>query len=441
MDSPFLSRIILFLVVIALIPGAALAISSRAEKPPCPCNLGGYVVSWSCIWEATDPVYPYKLPNVEVQVRDCMGGSAKAVTDEKGYFEFPCVPNPTPGCGFCFKITGVDIAGYVTAFDASLILRYLVNLQTLDKCPYETAKGVMYPQMVAADVNCQNGINAYDAALILMYTVGTIDHFDCGEDWVWYPSPSCATECTDAATLYCICIGDVSGPSSGPSFFKATTPAVVKIGTPSHYSSFVKVPVLVSGAEDVYGAEFAMAYNPADFEVIDVKPGELTTGFMSDYNPEGGLLQVALAGAQPFSGDGEIAVITLEKKRPLINTVLSRLLISDALLNEDVPVIEDSSPGSPEIFKLSLGPISPNPSAGSTAISFTISSAATVSLSIYNVEGELVRSLFAGEAQAGPNQVAWDGTDAQGNRVGRGIYFCRMNAGNLTATEKIVFIK
>lgn len=441
MDSPFIFRVLLLIVAIAMLAGTAPAIESQAEMGPCPCDLSGHVVSWSCIWEKTEPVYPYKLPNVEVRVTDCLGGATTAITDEKGYFEFPCVHNPTPGCPFCFRITNVGVAGYVTAFDASLILRYLVNLETLDRCPYDTAKGVMYPQMVAADVNCQNGINAYDAAMILMYTVGTIDHFDCGDDWVSYPAPNCVTECVDDAMLYCICIGDVSGPSSGPSVLMAAESASLMLGVPSHFGNFVRVPVKVTGAKDVSAAEFDMAFDPAEFEVANVETGELTDGAMASYNVTDGLLLVAMAGTSYFSGDGEIAIITLEKKRPMISAALNRLMITEALLNEDVPVIVSNDTGAPEIFKLSLGPVSPNPAAGGTAISFNISHESAVSLSIYNVEGELVRTLLRGRAQAGPNQITWDGTDADGDAVGRGIYFCRIQAGEMSATEKIVFIK
>ncbi len=440
MDSRFASRVLLLSLLLALVPALALAISSKAEKPPCPCDLGGYVVSWSCIWEESDPAFPYPLPDVEVQVTDCMGGTSTALTDERGRFEFPCVPNPTPGCPFCIKVTDVDFTGYVTAFDASLILRYLVDLETLDRCPYDTGSGLMYPQKVAADVNCQNGINAFDAALILMYAVGDIDHFDCGDAWVYYPEPTCATECADDITLYCIYIGDVSGPSSGPSLLAAGEPASIKLGFPSHYGNRVRVPVMVSGAEDIGGFQFTLGFDPTDFEVVDVEEGELTDGFFLDYNPQGGLLHVAGAGATLFSGDGEIAVVTLEKKHPMISTALSRLMISDAMLNESKPVIVDNEPGTPEIFKLSLGPVSPNPSTGSSVISFNVSRECTASLSIYDVQGELVRTLLAGRVQGGLNQVTWDGTDADGRPVGRGLYFCRIEAGGAGATGKIVLI-
>jgi hypothetical protein len=215
----------------------------------------------------------------------------------------------------------------------------------------------------------------------------------------------------------------------------------VKLGLPSHYGEYVKVPIRVSGAENITAAQFNLGFDPADFEVVSVDKGDLTAGFALSSNTVGGILYVAMAGAMPFSGGGELAVVTLQKKRPMISTALTRLALSGVLLNDDAPIVVDWKTGTPEIFKLSLGRISPNPSAGSTTISFSISRAAAVSLCVYNVEGELVRTVFAGEARAGRNEFTWDGTDAQGTGVAKGIYFCRIEAGDTSATDKIVFIK
>jgi hypothetical protein len=441
MDSSFSTRLFLVLLLLIALPGAAMAVSSKAEKPPCPCNLRGEVVSWSCIWEGLGPTYPYKLPNVEVEYRDCMGGWSRATTDEKGQFEFPCAPNPSEGCPFCFRVIDVDVTGYITAFDASLILRHLVRLEPLEKCPFDTGKELLYPQKVAADVNCNAIINAYDAALILKYTVGLIDHFPCSDAWVHYPTPNCVETCASDVILYCICIGDVSGPSSGPSILKADEPVTVKLGLPSHYSEYVEVPVRVAGAENVYSADFVLTYDPDDFDVVKVENGDLTKGFMLISNSVGGDLLVAMAGSMPFSGDGDIAVVTLQKKHPMLATALNRLVLSDVILNEFSPTVVVNDSNTPEIFRLSLGPVSPNPAAGSATIAFNVSRSCRASLGIYSVEGQLIRTVFSGDAVAGANQVIWDGTDDNGRAVARGIYFCRMEAGDASATEKIVFVR
>jgi flagellar hook assembly protein FlgD len=85
--------------------------------------------------------------------------------------------------------------------------------------------------------------------------------------------------------------------------------------------------------------------------------------------------------------------------------------------------------------------VSPNPFSQGTVISFSAPTAIRVAIDIYNVHGQLVRTVFSGAADAGQHEVAWDGTDSRGARVARGVYFCRMNAGPFSATEKLVVLQ
>jgi hypothetical protein len=427
-------------VTAALMPGAAFGVAADPELPPCPCNLSGHVVSWDCVMEHINPVYPYRLGGIQLQVGDCLGTVHTTTTDETGYFVFECIRKPTDVCPACIKIVDGGSTQYITSFDASLILRYLVTLEDLEKCPVENGVETVYPQMVAADVNCQNGINAYDAALILKHSAGLITEFDCPDKWVYYPDPSCYTTCRNDLMLYCIRIGDVSGPDNGPGLFAASIPAHVKVGTPSHYEEYVKVPIEVSEAEAVYSADFTLSYDEKSFELVSVENGDFTDGFMTTYNAVDGNLYVAMAGTQGSNGDGRIAVITFRKLRPVIAGALSKISLTRMLLNEDNPAIEEDI-GRPEIFRLSLGSVWPNPAVGSTTISFDISADCNVSVGIYNVAGELVRVVFAGRAEAGVNHAVWDGTDASGVPVAKGVYFCRVESGSATATGKIVHIK
>jgi flagellar hook assembly protein FlgD len=43
--------------------------------------------------------------------------------------------------------------------------------------------------------------------------------------------------------------------------------------------------------------------------------------------------------------------------------------------------------------------------------------------------------------EAGAHQVTWDGRDSAGDKVARGVYFCRMSAGEFSATEKMVMLQ
>jgi FlgD Ig-like domain/Glucose / Sorbosone dehydrogenase len=84
----------------------------------------------------------------------------------------------------------------------------------------------------------------------------------------------------------------------------------------------------------------------------------------------------------------------------------------------------------------------PNPFNPSTAIRFTLQKAGTVSLIVYNVLGQNVRTLVSGRISAGEHEVNWNGTDSHGNIAGSGVYLCRLSDGTgLSITRKMILMK
>ena len=83
----------------------------------------------------------------------------------------------------------------------------------------------------------------------------------------------------------------------------------------------------------------------------------------------------------------------------------------------------------------------PNPFNPATKISFYVPERTMVTLSIYDVEGNRVRTLVDGMTDGGYQDRIWDGRDANGNQVGSGVYFCRLAAGGRTLTRKMVHIE
>jgi hypothetical protein len=66
---------------------------------------------------------------------------------------------------------------------------------------------------------------------------------------------------------------------------------------------------------------------------------------------------------------------------------------------------------------------------------------ATVTLTIYDVSGRLVRRLFEGRRAAGEHAAAWDGADDRGVAVSSGVYYYRLSAGGQSASRKLVLIR
>ena len=82
----------------------------------------------------------------------------------------------------------------------------------------------------------------------------------------------------------------------------------------------------------------------------------------------------------------------------------------------------------------------PNPFNPFVNLSFSMPEAASYSLKIYNVAGQLVRS-YEGMGSVGLNVVTWDGKDNAGSEVSSGVYFYKMTAKGFSATQKMVMMK
>ena len=88
----------------------------------------------------------------------------------------------------------------------------------------------------------------------------------------------------------------------------------------------------------------------------------------------------------------------------------------------------------------------PNPFNPETWIPYQLSAAADVKVSIYSVNGVLVRTLTLGHQAAGVYQskgraAYWDGRNDFGERVASGLYFYTLTAGDFSATRKMLIRK
>ena len=410
------------------------------------CDVRGVLKHWYCQYDPCEGWYrPMGLEGVRVHLWDCKDPVASDYTNAKGYFEFTCLDPLETSCYYC---VGVDYCSvprdWINAYDASLILQYLVCQTSLTNCMFPLNGGYIYPQQVAADVNCTKVITAYDAALILQYVVGVLPTFPCPDMWTWYvlDPGSCVLSCPGFIEFVGILKGDVSGPTVVGGELLATPTALMKLGIARSHDGYVDIPVLIEDAADVYSVQFEFAFDKDAYTFVEARAVGLTTGFLMIYNEASGQVSVAMASAESFNGSGRMAIMRLERKPSAEPWAVTRPSLTSALLNEGIPAVEIESRGfNPMVESFKLGPVSPNPFSQSTLISFTVSAEADVSIDLYNVSGQLVRTVFSGRAAAGQQSIHWDGKDSRGARVARGVYFCRMSAGSFSATEKIVVLQ
>jgi len=83
----------------------------------------------------------------------------------------------------------------------------------------------------------------------------------------------------------------------------------------------------------------------------------------------------------------------------------------------------------------------PNPFNPSTNISFYLRSYDFVSLDIFNIKGQKIRTLLNQYMNSGVHDINWDGKDDKGKTISSGVYFYQLNTKELSETKKMIMIK
>jgi len=128
-----------------------------------------------------------------------------------------------------------------------------------------------------------------------------------------------------------------------------------------------------------------------------------------------------------FDGSGEISLLSAGFEAGVQSELSKEVLSPKATL--------------PKAFALSQN--FPNPFNPSTTVAYDIPEGKEVQvrLNIYNVRGQLVRTLVDEVKSEGSYQIQWDGNSNNGQKVSSGVYFYRLVAGEFNQTRKMVILK
>ena len=110
------------------------------------------------------------------------------------------------------------------------------------------------------------------------------------------------------------------------------------------------------------------------------------------------------------------------------------LILSRSPTNAD-----DGTTGLPAEF--ALYPNYPNPFNPQTIIEFNLPRYSVVSLDVFNILGERIRTLVSDLLPPGRHTVTWDGTTSSGEQAASGIYFYRLSAGDFIQSRKMLLLK
>jgi len=133
---------------------------------------------------------------------------------------------------------------------------------------------------------------------------------------------------------------------------------------------------------------------------------------------------------QNFAGKAVI----IKPETQLINLPAANLSFSVGDVYSPLPTVTNGKPAStPETDESNPGTFAletnyPNPFNPSTIIRYQVAHDAKVTLIIYNLLGQQVKTLVDGFISSGSHQVVWDGRNDSGEMVGSGIYFLKIVA-------------
>jgi len=93
----------------------------------------------------------------------------------------------------------------------------------------------------------------------------------------------------------------------------------------------------------------------------------------------------------------------------------------------------------PQAFELS--PAFPNPAHSGTVIRYSLPRTAEVSLTIFNLNGQQIRSLLVNQSHsAGHHRLLWDGRNAWGQPVANGVYFYQLQTAGFRQSRKVLIL-
>jgi hypothetical protein len=209
----------------------------------------------------------------------------------------------------------------------------------------------------------------------------------------------------------------------------------------------------LNNTKALQGYGVTLSFDPTRFEFIEAVPAEEdllksdgaeTPLFLS--HTEDGKVMVGntIVDGNPVSGGGSIVSLTFKVLGEFEDD--ARFDIANAIVFDGS---RDSNPvvvlGSLEVqttpTEFALLQNYPNPFNPETTIKYNLAEGAGVNLRIYNIVGQVVKTLVAERQSAGRYQVRWDGTDDRGSTVSSGIYFYQIAAGNFRDVKRLMLLK
>lgn len=212
------------------------------------------------------------------------------------------------------------------------------------------------------------------------------------------------------------------------------------------------VDILLDNMRDLAKAvDVVLRFDQSTLKYIATEPGaDLRNAaqgvfFQTKHSAEQIYLSAAVLGeGLTFTGSGTLATLRFELGQSGNSSVEIASCAIRGVNNEDVDTGTPVAAGLADVeipSRFTLEQNSPNPFNPITEIAYGLPAASHVTLKVYNITGQVVKTLVDSYQQAGRHTVRWDATNDYGRRVASGVYFYRFETAEFQKTVKMTLLK
>jgi len=208
----------------------------------------------------------------------------------------------------------------------------------------------------------------------------------------------------------------------------------------------ISVPITVDNIDILSSGDMSISYDSKGLRSIDVLSSDGL--LMADNISQPGMIRISFAGVDRLN-DGKLVEIEFEVLTDDVSPLTFKMV---ELYNHDALPLNTKFTNkqfgawtiAPDYSALLQN--YPNPFNPETWIPYQLHESGEVAIKIHNVTGELVREIRLGYKPAGQYitkdmSAYWDGKNEAGESVASGIYFYTIQAGEYSATRKMIIMQ
>ena len=326
-----------------------------------------------------------------------------------------------------FMIGDVTGNGTVSPYDATWVLDCVATelLGGTSVFPIETVAPPWSPVPLSsvdarevADADGDGAITANDASVILQFVVGLVADLPA----VVVPAPSADADAVGGALV--------------------VSPETMRPG------GHITVSLDASRVPGLRSGELVLNFDPGLLRLagVSLRARSDASRPLIAHRERDGRVAIAFASARPIAASDARVEVTFEAARAVVERSNGEIRASHLRLNGSLVETDFAHPFRIEPYRFQLMANYPNPFNPETWIPFELAEDSDVTVRVYGLDGEIVRTLDlgrrpTGEYRARERAAYWDGRNEVGERVASGLYVYELVAGERRAVRRMVIGK